>query len=151
MKYKCVVVTERGGPEKLQIQEKELVLPSIGEARIKILAASVVQDDISVRRGNRPILPKPPFVPGYASIGVVEAIGEGVNDIAVGDCVAALTQLGSHAEFIYWKANELVRVPEMLDPAKAVTLILNYLVAYQTLHRVAKVKSGDKISIGRVH
>jgi NADPH:quinone reductase-like Zn-dependent oxidoreductase len=147
MKYKSIVVTERSGPEKLQIQEKELVPPSGGEARIKILAASVVQDDVSVRIGNRPVLPKPPFVPGYACLGVVDAVGEDVTDVAIGDRVAALTQLGSHAEYIYWKASELVHVPEKLDPAKAVTLILNYLVAYQTLHRVAKVKSGDKILI----
>jgi len=145
--YKSVVVTERGGPEKLQIVEKELIPPSGGEARIKILAAAVVQDDVSVRIGNRPVLPKPPFVPGYACLGVVDAVGEDVADVAIGDRVATLTQLGSHAEYIYWKASELVKVPESLEPGKAVTLILNYLVAYQTLHRVAKVKPGDKILI----
>jgi NADPH:quinone reductase-like Zn-dependent oxidoreductase len=90
-------------------------------------------------------LPKPPFVPGYTCLGLVDAIGDGVSDVAAGDRVAALTQLGSHAEYVYWKASELVHVPEDLDPAKAVTLILNYLVAYQTLHRVAQVKAGDKI------
>jgi NADPH:quinone reductase-like Zn-dependent oxidoreductase len=61
--------------------------------------------------------------------------------------VAALTQYGSHAEVVYWQANELVHVPESIDPAEAVTLILNYLVAYQILHRVAKVKAGDKVLI----
>jgi NADPH:quinone reductase-like Zn-dependent oxidoreductase len=147
VKYKSVVITERGGPEKLQIVEKELVPPSEGETRIKILTAAVVQDDIATRVGNRPILPKPPFVPGYACLGVVDSVGENVSDVSVGDQVAALTNFGSHAEYIYWKASGLVHVPENLDPAKAVTLILNYLVAYQTLHRVAKVKPGDKILI----
>lgn len=147
MKYKSVVVTERGGPEKLQIVEKELVPPSEGEVRIKVLAAAVVQDDVAARVGNRPVLPKPPFVPGYACLGIIDTTGESVSNVAVGDRVAALTNFGSHAEYVYWKASELVHVPEGLDPAKAVTLILNYLVAYQTLHRVAKVKPGDKVLI----
>jgi len=147
MKYKSVLVTQRGGPEVVQIVENELHPPMEGEARIRILATAVCQDDFAVRVGNRPFLKKPPFVPGYSFIGIIDAIGEGVKDLKVGDRVAALTQYGSHAEFIYWKASELAPVPESLDPAEAVTLILNYLVAYQILHRVAQVKAGDKVLI----
>lgn len=147
MKYKSVVVTRRGGLEVLQIVENDLVLPGAGEARIRILATAVCQDDIAIRAGNRPFLKKPPFVPGYSFIGVVDATGEGVENVKVGDRVAALTKFDSHAEVIYWNASELVSVPESLDPAEAVTLILNYLVAYQILHRVARVKQGDKVLI----
>jgi NADPH:quinone reductase-like Zn-dependent oxidoreductase len=56
-----------------------------------------------------------------------------------------LTTFGGHAEYIYLPGKQLVAVPPGLDPAQGVTLILNYLVAYQTLHRVAKVKAGDKV------
>ena len=86
-------------------------------------------------------------MPGYSFIGVVEAVGEEVSNVKVGERVTALTQFGSHAEVIYWKASELVPVPETIDPAEAVTLVLNYLVAYQILHRVAKVKPNDKVLI----
>jgi NADPH:quinone reductase-like Zn-dependent oxidoreductase len=147
MKYKSVVVTQRGGPEVIQIVESDLRPPIEGEARVRILATAVCQDDVAIRVGNRPFLKKPPFVPGYAFVGIVEAIGEGVRDVKVGDRVAALTKYGSHAEVIYWNANELVPVPESLDPAEVVPLILNYLVAYQILHRVAQVKKGDKVLI----
>jgi NADPH:quinone reductase-like Zn-dependent oxidoreductase len=147
MMYKSVLVTRRGGLEALQIVVNDLHPPTEGEARIRILATAVCQDDVAIRRGNRPFLKKPPFVPGYSFIGIVDAIGEGVEDVKVGDRVAALTQYGSHAEVIYWEARELVHVPESIDPAEAVTLILNYLVAYQILHRVAKVKAGDKVLI----
>ena len=143
MKYKSVVVTKRGGLEALQIVENELRSPIEGEARIRILATAVCQDDIAIRTGNRPFLKKPPFVPGYSFVGIVDAVGGGVQDVQVGDRVAALTKYGSHTEVIYWEASELVPVPISLDPAEAVTLILNYLVAYQILHRVAKVKAGD--------
>ena len=147
MKYKSVVVTKRGGPEVLQVVENDLRPPSAGEARIRILATPVVQDDIAVRVGNRPFLAKTPFVPGYAIIGTVDAVGEGVIQAAVGDRVGALTNFGGYAEYIYWDAEQLVHVPTTLDPARAVPLILNYVVAYQVLHRVIQVKPGDKVLI----
>ncbi|MCB8987850.1 MAG: zinc-binding dehydrogenase [Ardenticatenaceae bacterium] len=147
MKYKSIVVTRRGGLEGVQIRENDLRPPAAGEARIRVLAAPVCQDDIAIRRGNRPFLRKPPFVPGYACIGVVDAVGEGVEETAVGDRVAALTQFGSHAEYLYWEAGKLVPVPLSINPAAATTLVLNYLVAYQILHRVARVQAGDRALI----
>ena len=88
-----------------------------------------------------------PFVPGYAIIGVVDAIGKGVSTAAVGDRVAALTAYGGYAEYIFLGQEQLVPIPTNLDPAEAATLMLNYVLAYQTLHRSAKVKAGDKVLI----
>jgi NADPH:quinone reductase-like Zn-dependent oxidoreductase len=154
MKYRSVVVTERGGPEVLQVVEKDLRAPSEGEARVKVLAVSVCLPDVQARYGCTPFPPKIPFVPGYAIIGVVDAVrdpekpsDEGVPRAAVGESVAALTVHGGYAEYIYLDEKQLIPVPATLDPAEAVTLILNYLVAYQTLYRSAKVKSGDKILV----
>lgn len=147
MKYRSVIVTKRGGPEFLQIIEKELPPPLSGEAQIRILATPVCQDDVAVRVGNRPFLAKVPFVPGYSILGVVEAIGEDVTQAAVGDRVAALTNFGGYAEYITLPEEELVHVPEILHSAEAAVLILNYLVAYQVLHRIAMVKPGDKVLI----
>lgn len=147
MKYRSVIVTKRGGPEFLQVIEKELPPPLSGEAQIRILATPVCQDDVAVRVGNRPFLAKVPFVPGYSILGVVEAIGEDVTQAAVGDRVAALTNFGGYAEYITLPEEELVHVPEILHSAEAAVLILNYLVAYQVLHRIAMVKPGDKVLI----
>jgi NADPH:quinone reductase-like Zn-dependent oxidoreductase len=147
VKYKSVVVTKRGGPEVLQVVENDLRAPSAGEVRIKILATSVCLPDVQARYGRTPIAPKLPFVPGYALIGDVDAVGEGVTGAAVGDRVAALTVFGGYAEYTYLSEELLIPVPDMLDPAEAVTLILNYIVAYQTLHRSAKVEAGDKVLI----
>jgi NADPH:quinone reductase-like Zn-dependent oxidoreductase len=145
MKYKSILVTQRGGLDGIQIADNKLRPPMEGEARIRVLATPICQDDIAIRVGNRPFLKKPPYVPGYSFVGIVDAVGDGVTSVKVGDRVAGLTQYNSHAEFIYWNANELVTVPETLDPAEVVTLILNYLVAYQIMYRVAKVKAGDKV------
>jgi NADPH:quinone reductase-like Zn-dependent oxidoreductase len=154
MRYKSVIVTKRGGPEALQVIENDLRAPSAGEARVKILATPVCLPDVQARYGHTPIAPKIPFVPGYATIGVVDAVGRpkrppsgGVTGAAVGDRIAALTIFGGYAEYIYLRENDLIPVPDALDPAEAATLILNYIVAYQTLHRSAKVKAGDKVLI----
>ena len=61
MKYKSILVTQRGGPEVLRIVENDLRLPSAGEAQVRILASPVCQDDVAVRIGNRPFLAKTPF------------------------------------------------------------------------------------------
>ena len=147
MRYKSIVVPKRGGPEVLQVVEKELRPPSAGEARIKILATPVCLPDVQARYGQTPIAPKVPFVPGYALIGIVDAAGAAITDVAVGDRVAALTVSGGYAEYIYLSQDDLIPVPEILDPAAAAPLILNYIVAYQTLHRSAKVEAGDKVLI----
>jgi NADPH:quinone reductase-like Zn-dependent oxidoreductase len=154
LKYKSVVVTQRGGPEVLQVVENDLRPPSPGEARVKILAAQVSAPDITSRYGATPFAPRVPFVPGYAITGVVDALGSlekpsgNTGSIpAVGDRVAALTVYGGYAEYIYLRQAELIPMSAALDPAEAVTLLLNYLVAYQTLHHTARVKTGDKILI----
>jgi NADPH:quinone reductase-like Zn-dependent oxidoreductase len=147
MNYRSVVATRRGGPEVLQIVQNDLRTPAAGEARIRVIATPVCRDDVAVRRGTRPFLARTPFVPGYCVLGQVEAVGEEVKAVAVGDRVAALTNFGGHAEVIYWEADQLVHVPAVLDPAEAVVLILNYLTAYQVLHCVASVQAGDKVLI----
>jgi NADPH:quinone reductase-like Zn-dependent oxidoreductase len=152
MKYHSVSVTRYGGPEVLQVIESDLRAPAAGEVRLKVLAAAVCRPDVSVRTGEAlyagtPLGYKPPFVPGYAVIGVVDEVGAGVGGVAVGDRVGVLTVVGGYTEYLYWKSNRLIPVPATVDPAEAVTLILNYIVAYQVLHRSAKVKAGAKVLI----
>jgi NADPH:quinone reductase-like Zn-dependent oxidoreductase len=152
MKYKSVVATRLGGPEVLQVVENDLGPPAAREARIRVLAAPVCRPDITVRRGQAlysgtPFGKKPPFVPGYAVIGDVDAVGEEVTSVNVGDRVGVLTVVGGYTEVLYWRADRLIPVPAALDPVQAVPLILNYIVAYQVLHRSAKVERGDKALI----
>lgn len=154
MKYKSVLAARRGSPEVLQIVENDLRPSAPGEVRVKIIAAPVCAPDVTIRYGRTPFPPRPPFVPGYSIVGMVDALGASksasagpVAAPAVGDRVAALTVLGGYAEYIYLPQKDLIPVPAGLDPAEASTLILNYLVAYQTLHRTAKVKAGDKVLI----
>jgi NADPH:quinone reductase-like Zn-dependent oxidoreductase len=147
MKYKSVIVTQKGSPEVLKIIENDLRAPVAGEARIKILATCVGRTDVGYRNGQLSFAPKIPFVPGYEILGVVDSVGQGVTNVAVGDRVAALIGHGGYSEYIYLGKEHLVHVPATLDPAEAVTLILNYLTAYQMLHRSVQVKAGDKVLV----
>jgi NADPH:quinone reductase-like Zn-dependent oxidoreductase len=147
MKYKSVVATQRGGPEVLQIVENDLRSPAAGEVRIRVLATGVGHTDVNYRYGYSPFSPKVPFVPGYEVMGVVDAVGENVSRFAAGNRVAALTGHGGYTEMIYLGQEHLVPVPPSLAPAEVVTLVLNYVSAYQMLHRVARVKAGDKVLI----
>jgi NADPH:quinone reductase-like Zn-dependent oxidoreductase len=137
-----------GPPEVLQVVEHELRAPVRGEVRIRVLAAAVCRPDVTVRRGEAlysgtPLGKKPPFVPGYAVIGDVDALGEAVSGATVGDRVGVLTVTGGYTEILYWRSDRLIPVPRTVDPAEAVTLVLNYVVAYQALHRAAKVRPGE--------
>jgi NADPH:quinone reductase-like Zn-dependent oxidoreductase len=148
MKYRSLVATRRGGPEVLQVVENDLRPPARGEVRIKVLAAAVSRPDVTVRRGEALysgtwLGQKFPFTPGYAVVGDVEAVGENVRGVAVGARVGVLTVIGGYTEVLYWRADRLIPVPATLDPALAVPIILNYIVAYQTMHRVAKARAGE--------
>jgi NADPH:quinone reductase-like Zn-dependent oxidoreductase len=145
MTYQSIFATRRGGPEVLQVVENQLRPPKAGEARIRVLAVGVGRTDVNYRYGYSPFSPKIPFTPGYEIMGIVDAIGAGVTRVEVGDQVAALTGHGGYTEMIYLGQEHLVRVPQSLAPADVVTLVLNYVSAYQMLQRVAKVKAGDKV------
>ena len=147
MKHTRIIVTHYGGPDALQVVEEECPEPKAGDVRVKVLAAGVSLPDILAREGIHPETPPVPFTPGWDLIGVVDQLGVNVNGLEKGQVVAAMPIHGAYAEFICLPQHELVPVPAGLDAAEAVALILNYITAYQMLHRSAKVKPGQRALI----
>ncbi|MEJ2596761.1 MAG: medium chain dehydrogenase/reductase family protein [Anaerolineales bacterium] len=149
MKNQRVVVTRPGGPEVLELIEEDLPEPQAGQARVKILAAGVAYADVGVRWGTYPVpeSSRRPVSPGYDIVGVVDALGSGVSEVSTGQPVAALTVVGGYARYLCLPASELVPVPDGLDPVQTVSLVLNYVTAYQMLQRVAAVQAGDWILV----
>ena len=141
---RAIVVSRFGGPEVLQLQQVAVPSPGPGEARVQVLAAGVAFSDIWLRTGLYPGGPTPPFTPGYDLFGVVDAVGPGVDTVAPGQRVAALTVVGSYAEAAAVPARWLVPVAGTPEPAAAVTLVQSYLTAYQLLHRMARVTPGER-------
>ena len=147
MKYKSVIITKKGRPEVLQVVENELREPNAGEVRLKLICTGIGFTDVIMRYGYYPYAPKIPFAPGYEVVGLVDAVGAGVKSVKLGDRVAALTVHGGYAEFIYLPPDNLVPVPDRIDSVEAVSLVLNYVTAYQMVHQAVEVKAGDKILV----
>ena len=147
MKHKRIVVTHYGGPDALQVIEEERPEPQAGEVRVRVMAAGVSLPDLMAREGVHPETPAVPYTPGWDLVGVVDRLGDGVSQIEPGQIVAAMPISGAYAEFVCLPQRELVPVPSGLDAAEAVSLILNYITAYQMLHRSAKVRPGQRVLI----
>jgi NADPH:quinone reductase-like Zn-dependent oxidoreductase len=147
MRHTRIIVTHYGGPDALQVVEEECPEPKDGEVRVRVLAAGVSLPDLLMREGVHPETPLVPFTPGWDLVGVVDRLGDGIAGIEPGQIVAALPIHGAYAEFVCLPQCELVPVPSGLDAAEAVSLILNYITAYQMLHRSAKVRSGQRVLI----
>ena len=147
MRHTRVIVTHYGGPDALRVVEEECPEPKNGEVRVRVLAAGVSLPDIMAREGVHPETPRLPFTPGWDLVGVVELLGAGISGIEPGQIVAALPIHGAYAEFVCLPQRELVPVPPGLDAAEAVSLGLNYVTAYQMMHRSVKVRSGQRVLI----
>ena len=147
MKHTRIIVTHYGGPDALQVLEEERPEPKGGEVRVSVLAAGVSWPDLMAREGIHPETPRVPFTPGWDLVGRVDRLGVGVSGIEPGQIVAAMPISGAYAEFVCLPQRELVPVSSGLDAAEAVSLVLNYVTAYQMLHRSAKVKPGQRTLI----
>jgi NADPH2:quinone reductase len=142
--YRAVLLKGKGGLDQLEDAELPLTDPGPGEARIRVRATGAGFTDVIMRTGYYPYRPKFPFAPGYEVVGVVDAVGAGVTELTVGMRVAALTVTGGAAELLVRPADEFVPVPDGVDDAAAIALVLNYVTAWQMLHRSAAMKPGER-------
>src|SRR5512133_403735 len=145
MRHKRVVVTRYGGPEVITAIEEDIPTPRAGEMRVKVLAAGVSLPDVLAREGVHPETPRVPYTPGWDLVGIVDRIGEGVSGFEPGQTVAAMPISGCYAQYVCLPQPKFIPVPTGLDPAEAVAVVLNYITAYQMLHRSAKVKPGQRV------
>ena len=112
-----------------------------GEVRVRVITASASFTDIMVRKGiYSGVDAELPYPPGYDLVGVVDALGEGVTDLALGQRVADLTVWGAYTEYMIGPPTSWCRCPSGLPAEDAVVLMLSYLTAYQMLFRSADVK-----------
>ena len=141
--YRALMVKKAGGPEALQLVEMPVESPGPGQLLVRVRAAGVGSTDLIVLAGRYQFAPKLPLVPGYEIAGVVEAIGAGVAGFAVGQRVAALTVYGGFAELLLREAEHFLPIPDGVSDRDAAAVVLNYVTAWQMIHRVAKVKRGE--------
>jgi NADPH2:quinone reductase len=141
--YRAVMVTKKGGPEVLQVVELPIEHPGPRQVLVRVRAAGVGSTDLLAIAGKYLYAPKIPMVPGYEIAGVVEEIGVGVTGFQVGQRVASLTVYGGFAELLTRNEEEFIPIPDGVSDRDAAAVVLNYVTAWQMIHRVAKVKRGE--------
>jgi NADPH:quinone reductase-like Zn-dependent oxidoreductase len=146
-KMNKVVITEFGDESKLAIVEDDLPDPAAGEVQLSVEYSIVSGSDVNMRRGTYPFQRKAPLTPGYSVLGKVRVNGNGCTKFKVGDRVACLSKYGGQAELINLPERFLVRVPDGVDLKAAVSLVLDWVTAYQMLHHAAHIQSGQKIFV----
>src|ERR1700760_428343 len=146
MKAQAVRIHETGGPEVLRVEGVEVPAPGAGEVRIRQTAIGVNFTDTYNRTGlYKQTLP---IVLGHEAAGVVDAIGEGVKGLKVGDRVAyAGGPIGAYATARNYPAERLVPLPEWIDDQTAASLLLKGMTAEYLLRRTFPVQKGDWVVI----
>lgn len=138
---KAIVVERCGGPEALVYKDAVKPVPGAGEALVKLEAIGLNFIDVYHRTGLYPMAL--PFIPGMEAAGVVDAIGEGVTGLAVGDRVAYAMHPGSYAEYASVAAWKLVTVPDGVDSRQAAAAMLQGMTAHYLVTSVYRLKAGD--------
>ncbi|HEX9003339.1 MAG TPA: quinone oxidoreductase [Blastocatellia bacterium] len=138
---KAIVVENTGGPESLVYQDHETPAPKAGEALVKLEAVGLNYIDVYHRTGLYP-LPRP-FIPGMEAAGTVEALGEGVSEVAVGDRVAYAMYPGAYAEYAAVPAGKLVKIPDGVTAQQAAATMLQGMTAHYLVTSTYALKAGD--------
>lgn len=144
---KAIRIHKIGGPEVLKWENVDISLPQFGEAKIRHTAVGLNYIDVYGRTGLHP-LPSLPHTLGMEAAGVVEAIGEGVHDIAVGDRIAyVISPPGAYSEQRIVPANRLIKLPDKISEEIGAAMMLKGMTAQYLLHQTYNVKAGDQILI----
>jgi NADPH:quinone reductase len=145
---KAIRATQAGEPSVLQLEDIPQPKPGTGEALVRVQVAGVNFADIYMRNGAAR-LPIPfPFTPGIEGAGMVEAVGDGVTEVKVGDRVAYATiGLGSYAEYHVVKVGHIAPLPNELSYEDGAAVILQGLTAHYLLHEFYPVKRGSTVLV----
>jgi NADPH2:quinone reductase len=143
---KAIVVEAHGGPEQLRWREVPQPQPGAGQVRIRVRLTGVNYADVQARRGGYDAGSKPPFTPGLDCVGVVDAVGEGVEGLRVGQRVVAFPAGGSYAEQVLAPAILTYPVPDDL-PDEAVAGLTVLVTAYNVLTLAGRLRVGESVLV----
>lgn len=142
----AIQIHEYGGPEVLRWESVNVGEPGHGQVRIRQTACGLNYIDVYMRDGIYP-LPQLPATLGMEAAGVVETVGEGVTDLAIGDRVAYAMIVGGYAEERIIDAAKLIKLPDAINDQTGAAMMLQGLTAHYLLFRSYPVKAGDTILI----
>jgi propanol-preferring alcohol dehydrogenase len=171
----AAVVTGFGEP--LQVEQLDLPTPGYGEVLVKLETSGVCHTDLHAAHGDWPVKPTPPFVPGHEGCGTVVALGDGVDDLKVGDKVGnawlwsacgrceycrtgwetlcesqrngGYTVNGSFGSFMLVEAAHAARIPEGADPIEVAPILCAGVTVYKGL-KVTDTRPGQWVAISGI-
>ncbi len=141
---KAIRIHQPGGPEEMVWEEVAVGDPGPGEARVRHTAVGLNFIDVYHRTGLYP-LPALPATIGMEAAGVVEAVGDGVDDLAAGDRIAYAGPPGAYSETRLMPAKRLVKLPDGIDDRQAAAMMLKGMTAGYLLRRTHPVAAGETI------
>ncbi|MCR5878126.1 quinone oxidoreductase [Phenylobacterium sp. J367] len=142
---RAIQFTETGGPEVLKLVDLPAPEPKPGQARVRHEAIGLNFIDTYHRTGLYPV--KLPCTPGGEAAGVVDAVGEGVTRVKVGDRVAYSGGFGAYAEANVVSADRLVKLPDDIDARTAAAILLKGMTTEAFIRRCYPVKAGETVLV----
>jgi NADPH2:quinone reductase len=139
-------VDHYGGPERLILRVRPDPSPAAGEVLVRTAAIGLNFADLFVRSGDYPRTPRPPFVPGMEISGTIEALGEGVASLTLGQPVVAVPLFGGHAEKVAVPSSRVFPLPDGVDLVAAAAVPVVFLTAWYLCAR-ADVAAGDRVVV----
>jgi len=140
----AAVYQTHGNPaDVLQVETRPWPTPAAGEALVKMSAAPINPADLNQIEGKYPVRPQLPATPGFEGAGVVLESSTGVNGLTSGALVIVPHNVGTWRDAIAVKAEDLVIVPDGIEPVQAAMLKINPLTAWRLLHDYVDLQKGD--------
>ncbi|KAG8196441.1 hypothetical protein JTE90_012266 [Oedothorax gibbosus] len=143
---RAVVLTGFGGLKTVKVMKKpEPAGPGEGEVLIRVKACGLNFLDLMARQGAIDNPPKTPCIMGFECAGAIEAVGEGVTEFKVSDSVVALTEYKAWAELVCVPAKYVYALPKGMEAQEAVSMLMNYVVAYCLVFDIGNLQKGQKV------
>src|SRR6266516_2742838 len=140
----AAVYEKHGNPaDVLHVETRSWPMPAANEAVVKMYAAPINPADLNQIEGKYPVRAELPATPGFEGAGVVTELGRGVNGLTIGALVILPHNIGTWRDAVAVKAEELVVVPEGIEPVQAAMLKINPLTAWRLLHDYVDLQKGD--------
>jgi NADPH:quinone reductase-like Zn-dependent oxidoreductase len=148
---KVVRIYQHGGPEELRFEELNAGEPGAAEVRLKMEAIGLNRSEAAFRAGEYPVTPKFPTLIGYEGVGIVEALGAGVQGFGVGERVCVLPnfrlgEYGTYGERAIVPARSLLSPPPGLTPVEAASIWMQYFTALAIIE-IAQAAIGDYVIV----
>jgi putative PIG3 family NAD(P)H quinone oxidoreductase len=148
---KAIAITKPGGPDVLAVVDRPRPEPSRGEVRVRVRATAINRADLLQRMGAYPAPPDSPAdIPGLEFAGEVEALGPGVERLAIGDRVFGLVGGGSYAEQLVAHERAVAKIPGGLSFEQAAAVPEAFITAHDAVVGQAGLRGGETLLVNAV-